>query len=69
MSVLCCGKVCGGRWRVQCSAVVFHTIHQKEAALLQISATAGGKAQTICASHLSSPISPVTWDFADEVYA
>lgn len=33
--------------------LLFHTIHQKEAALLQRGVIAGGKAQIICSSHLT----------------
>lgn len=43
MSVLCCGNICGGRPRMQCSGVMLHAIHQREATLIQISVTAGGK--------------------------
>jgi len=49
--------------RMRFSAVVLCTVHQREAALIQISVITGGKTQTICASQIPWPISPVTLDY------
>lgn len=54
--------------RMQCSAVVLHTIHQREDSLIQISVTTGSKTQTISVSQVPWPISPVIRDYPGKVY-